>query len=125
VPQGPPPDDQRKGKDLKRLEELLRTLFEQRPVWSTVALKANVPPELASKVKRCVRPLCVLAIEGSDRRSFHLSFLLGRALSTVAYHFKSGPWRKMWVRYAYDPRQHPDARVYRLLSSRACVRAMQ
>lgn len=92
VPQGAPPDDQRKSKDLKRLEGLLRTLFEQRPVWSTVALRANVPSELASKVKR--------------------------ALSAVAYHFKSGPWRKMWVRYGYDPRQHTDARVYQVIDFR-------
>ncbi len=35
-----------------------------------------------------------------------------RVIPLVAYHFRAGPWRKMWIRYGYDPRQERDARVY-------------
>lgn len=79
VPQGAPPDDQRKSKDLKRLEGLLRTLFEQRPVWSTVALRANVPSELASKVKRCAA-----AISLARKKQISNTFVCLRAWRGVA-----------------------------------------
>lgn len=29
----------------------------------------------------------------------------------VAYTFGDGPWRDLLVRFGYDPRKHPDARL--------------
>jgi hypothetical protein len=32
----------------------------------------------------------------------------------VAYFFRNGPWRHTWVKYGYDPRKHPESKMYAL-----------
>lgn len=36
----------------------------------------------------------------------------------MAYHFVNGPWRPLWVRYGYDPRKDPKARIYQTFDFR-------
>uniref|UniRef100_A0A8C0GIB1 General transcription factor 3C polypeptide 5 n=1 Tax=Chelonoidis abingdonii TaxID=106734 RepID=A0A8C0GIB1_CHEAB len=75
----------------KKVEEELRKLFEIRPVWSRNAVKANMS----------VHP---------DKLKLLLPYL--------AYYMLTGPWRSLWVRYGYDPRKHPEAKIYQVLDFR-------
>lgn len=40
-------------------------------------------------------------------------------LPLIAYNFVSGPWRTMWAKLGYDPRQDPDAWRYQIVDYRA------
>ncbi|CAM2103561.1 general transcription factor 3C polypeptide 5 [Lepidochelys kempii] len=75
----------------KNVEEELRKLFEIRPIWSRNAVKANIS----------VHP---------DKLKLLLPYL--------AYYMLTGPWRSLWVRYGYDPRKHPEAKIYQVLDFR-------
>ncbi|KAG8509450.1 General transcription factor 3C polypeptide 5 [Galemys pyrenaicus] len=75
----------------QRVEEELRKLFDTRPIWSRNAVKANLS----------IHP---------DKLKVLLPF--------VAYYMITGPWRSLWIRYGYDPRKHPDAKVYQVLDFR-------
>ncbi|EDV27505.1 uncharacterized protein TRIADDRAFT_53254 [Trichoplax adhaerens] len=44
--------------------------------------------------------------------------LSGSVLPAVAYHFKSGPWRSLWVKFGYDPRRDPSSKVYQVFDFR-------
>ncbi|CAI5794138.1 Hypothetical predicted protein [Podarcis lilfordi] len=74
-----------------KAEEELRKLFEVRPVWSRNAVKANIS----------IHP---------DKLKFLLPYL--------AYYMLTGPWRSLWVRFGYDPREHPEAKFYQVLDFR-------
>ncbi|XP_066896497.1 general transcription factor 3C polypeptide 5 isoform X4 [Kogia breviceps] len=73
------------------VEEELRKLFQIRPIWSRNAVKANIS----------VHP---------DKLKVLLPF--------VAYYMITGPWRSLWIRFGYDPRKHPDAKIYQVLDFR-------
>ncbi|XP_010954215.2 general transcription factor 3C polypeptide 5 [Camelus ferus] len=75
----------------RKVEEELRKLFEIRPIWSRNAVKANIS----------VHP---------DKLKVLLPFM--------AYYMITGPWRSLWIRYGYDPRKHPDAKIYQVLDFR-------
>ncbi|TKC51774.1 hypothetical protein EI555_013349 [Monodon monoceros] len=66
-------------------------LFEIRPIWSRNAVKANIS----------VHP---------DKLKVLLPFM--------AYYMITGPWRSLWIRFGYDPRKHPDAKIYQVLDFR-------
>lgn len=44
--------------------------------------------------------------------------LLKETLPYVAYYFTTGPWRSCWVRYGYDPRKHPESKIYQMIDYR-------
>ncbi|XP_014253309.1 general transcription factor 3C polypeptide 5 [Cimex lectularius] len=71
--------------------EKIKKCFEERPVWSKLAL------------------MCVTKFQHDQ-----LKYLL----PAVAYYFVTGPFRVMWVRFGYDPRKDPNARVYQTLDYR-------
>ncbi|KAM5299457.1 general transcription factor 3C polypeptide 5 [Ctenodactylus gundi] len=75
----------------RKAEEELRKLFEIRPIWSRNAVKANIS----------VHP---------DKLKVLLPF--------VAYYMITGPWRSLWIRFGYDPRKHPEAKIYQVLDFR-------
>ncbi|XP_044120530.1 general transcription factor 3C polypeptide 5 isoform X3 [Neovison vison] len=75
----------------RKVEEELRRLFEIRPVWSRNAVKANIS----------IHP---------DKLKVLLPFM--------AYYMITGPWRSLWIRYGYDPRKNPDAKIYQVLDFR-------
>uniref|UniRef100_A0AAY4C7W1 General transcription factor 3C polypeptide 5 n=1 Tax=Denticeps clupeoides TaxID=299321 RepID=A0AAY4C7W1_9TELE len=74
-----------------KAEEEMHKLFERRPVWSRNAVKANV-----------------------DVHPEKLKLLL----PYVAYYMLTGPWRSLWVRFGYDPRKIPEAKIYQVLDFR-------
>lgn len=71
--------------------ERLQKLFEQRPIWSKSALS-------------------VVLKYGND----NLKYLL----PVVGYYFSTGPWRNLWVRFGYDPRQNPNSFIYQTFDYR-------
>lgn len=71
----------------------IKTMFQQKPVWSRNALAAQL----------------------SSSRAMHI---LSAVLPAIAYYFTSGPWRNMWVRFGYDPRNDPQAKIYQSLDIR-------
>ena len=77
-------------RDKGRLDELKR-LFEERPIWSKNAIKCKL--EIAPDKLKLMLPV-------------------------VAYYFLTGPWRSLWVRLGYDPRQDPSAKKYQLVDFR-------
>lgn len=75
----------------RKVEEELAKLFDIRPIWSRNAVKANIS----------VHP---------DKLKVLLPFM--------AYYMITGPWRSLWIRYGYDPRKNPDAKIYQVLDFR-------
>ncbi|XP_072285727.1 general transcription factor 3C polypeptide 5 isoform X2 [Pyxicephalus adspersus] len=71
-------------------QEMLR-LFSVRPVWSRNAIKSNIS----------VHP---------DKLKLLLPYM--------AYYMLTGPWRSLWVRFGYDPRKNPEAKIYQVLDFR-------
>ncbi|GBC00423.1 hypothetical protein RclHR1_03850021 [Rhizophagus clarus] len=71
-----------------------KKLFEERPIWTRLALENNLPL--------------------NDKRN------IKRLLPLVAYLMSNGPWRDCWIRYGYDPRLNKNnaARFYQLLDIR-------
>ena len=67
---------------------MLEALFQERPIWSRVALNCKT---------------------GADSGS------LRSALSHVAYHFSSGPWKFSWIKFGIDPRMHPKYKWYQVV----------
>ncbi|KAJ8346724.1 hypothetical protein SKAU_G00281250 [Synaphobranchus kaupii] len=66
-------------------------MFERRPIWSRNAVKANLD----------IQP---------DKLKLLLPY--------VAYYMLTGPWRSLWVRFGYDPRKSPEAKIYQVLDFR-------
>ncbi|XP_016045790.1 general transcription factor 3C polypeptide 5 [Erinaceus europaeus] len=75
----------------QKAEEELRNLFEIRPIWSRNAVKANLS----------IHP---------DKLKVLLPFM--------AYYMITGPWRSLWIRFGYDPRKDPAAKIYQVLDFR-------
>lgn len=76
---------------LKQEMETIHKLFEERPIWSQNLLR------YLTKMK---------------------SSSLKVILPCVAIYMKDGPWRMQWVKYGYDPRKIPEARMYQTLDFR-------
>ncbi|KAJ8260686.1 hypothetical protein COCON_G00164090 [Conger conger] len=74
-----------------RTEKEIVQMFERRPIWSRNAVKANLD----------IQP---------DKLKLLLPY--------VAYYMLTGPWRSLWVRFGYDPRKHPEAKIYQVLDFR-------
>ncbi|XP_077140789.1 general transcription factor 3C polypeptide 5 [Ranitomeya variabilis] len=75
----------------KKVEQEMRRLFTCRPIWSRNAIKANVS----------IHP---------DKLKLLLPYF--------AYYMLTGPWRSLWVRFGYDPRKNPEAKMYQVLDFR-------
>ncbi|KAF4513814.1 UNVERIFIED_CONTAM: hypothetical protein B566_EDAN015877 [Ephemera danica] len=95
IPTAPLPAALKELKSKKIDLELLQRankMFAARPVWSKVALQIEC-----------------------DKFTPHVMTYL---LPCVAYYFMSGPWRLLWVRFGYNPRENPAARFYQLVDYR-------
>ncbi|VVD02713.1 unnamed protein product [Leptidea sinapis] len=71
--------------------ETVKKMFEDRPIWSSSLVKhlTNIKEPSLRMIFPC-----------------------------LAYYLKTGPWRLLWVRYGYDPRKEPNARIYQTLDFR-------
>ncbi|KAF7985190.1 hypothetical protein HWV62_7796 [Athelia sp. TMB] len=70
----------------------LKDLFAERAVWTRASLFNQFTPQ--------------------EARDIHNSKVL---LPLVCWVFQDGPWRDTLIRFGYDPRQHPAARVFQRL----------
>lgn len=66
-------------------------LFEERPLWSRTALQYRV--KLTDTFLRCL-------------------------LSVLCYKFLSMPFKHLWVKFGYDPRQDPSSKRYQSIDYR-------
>jgi len=92
---GPAPESPAPGEAEEALVGRLRELFERRPVWQRSALDENLEPG------EKVAPWKVSA-----------------AIRQVAFFFLDGPWRNAYVRFGFDPRKEPEARIFQMLDFR-------
>jgi len=72
----------------KEFHKLVKNLFEERPMWSRFAI--------------CSRT----GISDST-----LKILLAK----FSFYILSGPWGRLWCRFGYDPREHPDSKRYQTI----------
>ena len=54
----------------------------------------------------------------TNTRTHNCTHARARACAQVGYYFSNGPWRLLWIRYGYDPRTTPEARMYQLIDYR-------
>jgi general transcription factor 3C polypeptide 5 (transcription factor C subunit 1) len=80
-----------KHRNLEERIERVRQLFEERPIWTKAAIRYNTG--LTDEHTKIILPV-------------------------VAYYFINGPWRISWVKFGYDPRKDPTARIYQTLDYR-------
>ncbi|RIA87754.1 RNA polymerase III transcription factor IIIC subunit-domain-containing protein [Glomus cerebriforme] len=93
VPEEPPPESSKNIEQMPQESiDRMNKLFEDRPIWTRLALENNLP--------------------SNDKRN------IKRLLPLVAYLMSNGPWRDCWIRYGYDPRLNQEARFYQLLDIR-------
>jgi hypothetical protein len=72
----------------KEQVDLVRELFEKRPIWSRKALKTQLPTAILAN--------------------------FNNVLPYIAYFVTSGPWRNLWIRYNCDPKDESNKglRIY-------------
>ncbi|CAO3632262.1 unnamed protein product [Cunninghamella blakesleeana] len=74
------------------VKEKISKLFEKRPVWNRVALRAQLEP---------------------SERVHLLNVLLH-----ISYNFSNGPWRECWVKYGIDVRSDVKYNIYQQMDTR-------
>jgi general transcription factor 3C polypeptide 5 (transcription factor C subunit 1) len=74
------------------VQQRVDALFKQRPMWTRLALTAQLPEIGHGALKRC--------------------------LPCSAFYFLHGPWNLLWCRYGYDPRTSSDSRRYQVIDFR-------
>ncbi|KAJ8945313.1 hypothetical protein NQ318_003613 [Aromia moschata] len=80
-----------KERNLEQMYKTVKKLFEERPVWTKVAIQYK-----------------------TGLKSDHAKIIL----PAVAYFCPIGPWRMTWVRYEYNPQKDFNARIYQTLDYR-------
>lgn len=101
VPSGPPDHIQERASTFPEdVMEELKTLFEKRPIWSRIGIENNLTAQF-------------------------IGFKIRELLSYFAYKFVKGPWRSLWIKYGYDPRQDPSASKYQFVAFRRNVPTQQ
>ncbi|CAK1602835.1 unnamed protein product [Parnassius mnemosyne] len=76
---------------LEQEYDIVKKMFEERPIWSLNLVKYHTKIRLSS---------------------------LKIIMPCLAIYMKDGPWRMLWVRFGYDPRKDPGARIYQTLDFR-------
>lgn len=129
-------DDSEKKKSTPESNSgLIRSMRQERP--SQAYLLAfncnNIPEKSNEKLKEPRNPLLSSCVEKlkelfNERPCYLKSVLLcttnfspsmlKEALPYVAYYFTTGPWRSCWVRFGYDPRLCPQAKIYQMIDYR-------
>lgn len=71
--------------------DTIKKMFNERPIWSYNLIKHHTK---------------------------YRTTILKIILPCVALYMHSGPWKKLWVKYGYDPRKTPEARIYQSLDVR-------
>lgn len=82
------------GEHFQEVRAFVGALFAERPVWPIKVLE-----------KRAMRSLPSLL---AGKRWSNIK----HALPLVAYSYSTGPWKKLWTRFGYDPRKDPESYKY-------------
>lgn len=77
--------------EMEMLLKNIRALLAQKPTW----VKASIEVELQNKGVK-----------------YSSDFTLKKALSTLTYLFKNGPWKFTYIRFGYDPRTDKKSFAY-------------
>jgi general transcription factor 3C polypeptide 5 (transcription factor C subunit 1) len=80
---------------------IFEELFEQRPIWTSVAIYDHLVRVKEHRGE-------ILDLPENSAALFH-------ALSCVAYHVKTGPFKVTWVRYGINPLRDPAYRLYQVV----------
>ena len=115
-----PPDEivTAKDKDLyKDVENRVRYLFGYPSDDQEGVAQLGSSHSLIDK-SRLIRPIWSKNAISSKFESRKDKWKLRMVLPRVAYHYKNGPWRMLWVRYGYDPKKDIAASYYQLLDFR-------
>jgi general transcription factor 3C polypeptide 5 (transcription factor C subunit 1) len=81
---------------------IFEELFEQRPIWTALAI--------------CDHLVRVQETRGDILELPEISATIFRALSCVAYHIRTGPYRVVWVKYGINPLRDPAYRMYQVVT---------
>ncbi|EFC48171.1 RNA polymerase III transcription factor TFIIIC subunit [Naegleria gruberi] len=116
VPTGPPPDIvNAKDKELYTdMEKKLRKLFG----YPDNENEESAIDNLSDSKSRKIRPMWSRSAITSKFEGRKDRWKLRMVLPRIAYHYKSGPWRMLWVRYGYDPKKDVGAAYYQMLDFR-------
>ncbi|KAK9705948.1 hypothetical protein RND81_07G094500 [Saponaria officinalis] len=82
-----------KESDQWKLQMALSKLLDERPIWPRSAISERLG-KMGFKVG---------------------DYTLKRILFRSAYYFGSGPFHRFWIRKGYDPRKHPESRIYQIM----------
>ena len=80
---------------MSQYREELERVFARRPVWSAAALRGTLATQHHAALK---------------------------ALSLVAFTYTDGPWRRLWIRFGYDPASDRASYIYQMVDFRVPVR---
>jgi general transcription factor 3C polypeptide 5 (transcription factor C subunit 1) len=78
--------------------------FKERPVWTRPSLFSQFTPSEARDILKCGTILHQYLTQLDH-------YSLKPLLPLVCYVFQDGPWRDTLVRFQYDPRKEPEARL--------------
>jgi len=98
--------------DIQTLAQRLSDLLQQRPVYLDGALEHALAAVSSTPT----------ALGGGGVNSSDVAYNSPNTgqqqeiLAKLCYRFRNGPWKGAWIRRGYDPRQHPDARQYQVLT---------
>lgn len=79
---------------VKELVEIFEEMFEERPIWTTLAIFDHLNEARINKGN-------ILEMNQQNPQIFH-------CLAVVAYHIKNGPFQMCWVRYGINPILTPN-----------------
>ncbi|KAJ2455227.1 tau 95 subunit of transcription factor TFIIIC [Coemansia sp. RSA 2336] len=95
IPKGPTPEAQEDRSHIPpRVLERAEAILAQHPVISRNAMEILLPASECNGIKN------------------------SHVLPIFAYLMDKGPWRSCWIRFGYDPRKNPEARMYQILDMR-------
>ncbi|KAJ2631664.1 tau 95 subunit of transcription factor TFIIIC [Coemansia sp. RSA 1290] len=95
VPEGPTPEAREDRNNIpSHVLERVEAILAQQPVISRNAMEILLPASECNGIKN------------------------SHVLPIFAYLMDKGPWRSCWIRFGYDPRKNPEARMYQILDMR-------
>lgn len=95
---------------LKAVEDKLRKVLEERPVWTRTGLINQLEEKDGKSVLKFVLlslPFFSRWTDGSREECSNKQLV-----SLVSYTFSDGPFRELCVRWGYDPRKDSEARLF-------------
>lgn len=86
-------------------------MFEEKPIWSRAALqwRVKVTQMRIRKYDNVHSDIIEVTLE---------LFISCSVLPLIAYNFVSGPYKRLWIKFGYDPRTDPASKLYQCLDFR-------